>query len=230
MKKLALIFATAATLLVGCSKDDDNNNGGGNGNETVNYLPVKAGNTWTYKLTNLINNNTSNYTLTSTNSTKTINGKNFIEFTSSAGASLSEFYNIEGKSYTQYGNVANFNNLEFNYLAGNNNVGDKWVQTGIAAKVSGYDATLNINYEIINKLATTTVAGKTYNDVLVVKMTFSDLKIMGSVVTFKSQAAEIYIAKNIGKIKQSVNVEVNLPVSGNSFNSTIELTDSKITL
>lgn len=227
MKKLALVFAAAALLFTSCSKDDDN---GGGSSETINYLPLKAGNTWTYKVTNNKTSTSSSYTLTATSNTETYNGKSYTVFTSSVG-SAKEYYNVSGKSYTQYGALSDLGaNIELNYLAGNNNKGDKWSQKGLSAKVSGYDATFTINYEITDKLATTTVNSKTYNDVAVVKLTIADLKIAGAPVAVTTQNIEMQIAKNVGKIKQKLNVVLALPIPDATINTELELTNSNITL
>ena len=228
MKKLAFVFAAAAMLFTSCSKDDDN---GGGSSETINYLPLKAGNTWTYKATNNKTSTSASYTLTATGTTETHNGKTYTVLTSSAGSSAKELYNVTGKSYTQYGALSDLGaNIELNYLAGNNNKGDKWSQTGLSATVSGFAATFSINYEITDKLATTTVNGKTYTDVAVVKLTIADLKISGATVGITSQNIEMQIAKNVGKIKQKLNVVIGLPVPDATINTELELTNSNITL
>jgi hypothetical protein len=126
------------------------------------YLPTSAGSVWTY-------GGTAPYTLTATGVTKTMNGKIYYEMETKQGTSVSKSYALkENGSYTAIGMVPDMGTLEMTILKDNVPVGQSWEQ---ATTTSGIDTKLT--YTIVEKNVTKAVEGKTYNDVIHVKLTYT---------------------------------------------------------
>ncbi|RDC62349.1 hypothetical protein [Adhaeribacter pallidiroseus] len=156
--KLYLIWCLVVGTLVSCDKKDDSDPAPA---VAQDYLPTTAGSIWTY-------GGSSPYTLRSTGVTKTTNNKIYYEMETQQGTSVSKSYVLkENGSYTGIGMVPGMGTLEMTILKDNVPVGQTWEQTTTTSGVG-----TKFTYTVVEKNVTKAVEGKTYNNVIHVKLTY----------------------------------------------------------
>ncbi len=209
MNKIRLYFIWCLVIgaLVSCDKKADSDTTPA---VEQDYQPTTAGSVWTY-------GGTTPYTLTATGVTKTMNGKLYYEMETKQGTSVSKSYVLkENGNYTGIGMVPGMGPLEMTVLKDNVPVGHSWEQ---ATTTSGIDTKLT--YTIVEKNVTKAVEGKTYNDVIHVKLTYGysfegvdfglgedfDLGDLGL-----NLEAHYYFAKGVGLILSDAGTYGQLPL------------------
>jgi hypothetical protein len=204
MKKMLLAFMALSVAMVSCHKDDEDP---APRDTDVSYQPLTVGSTWSYKTKNNISSVESNYTLTATNKDTSINSKSYKVFTRSDAGN--EYYYNTGNAYYQFGSIANITGpTELLYLAADVEAGGSWTETKDVA-IPGLGASnLKVTYTVVEKLASYTVEGKAYSDVIHVKLTLSDITLSGIPVPITSQDLQFYYAAGVGRIKQQVKVTI----------------------
>jgi len=188
MKKLYALFiwCILAGTLASCEKED-NINPDFVLTTAPDYLPTTSGTTWTY-------GGRSPYTCTVTGNTKVINGKTYQEMQNKVGTMEYKSYVIKEKGvYTAISLVTGMANLEIAILKEELPVGSTWEQTGI---VNGLD--VKLKFTITEKDVTKTIEGKTFKNVINVKLagayTYSGIE------TGIDFSTNYYFAKGVGLI------------------------------
>lgn len=203
MKKILVACMAVSVVLVSCSKDEEP--------EPIptddSYQPVTVGSSWSYETEDKVASTKVSYILTASSQDSTINGKSYAVFTRSVGGN--EYYYNTGDDYYQFGGLANITApTELLYLKANVAAGSGWDETK-AVNIPGLgNANLKVSYSVVEKLPTFIVEGKTYTDVIHVKLTMSDVTLSGIPVPVISQDLHFYYAAGIGKIKQQVKLNI----------------------
>ncbi|MFD3001873.1 hypothetical protein ACFS7Z_15980 [Pontibacter toksunensis] len=194
--KLFLIWCLVIGALTSCSKEADPEPAT---TAEQDYLPTTTGSTWNY-------GGDMPYTLTVTGKKEVINGKSFHEMETTQGTTKSKSYLLKEKGvYTGVGMQPGMGNVEITILKEETPVGKPWEQTntinGIVTKM-----TFTIEEKGISK----TVEGKTYKNVIHVKMkstyTFMDLEVDAGVVS------NYYFSKGVGLILSDFGAEGQVPL------------------
>ncbi|MEN7549551.1 hypothetical protein AAG747_16630 [Rapidithrix thailandica] len=211
----SLLFLTLiSTLLVSCSDDDD-------GPQPLvvssdNYLPNSAGSYWKYDATSI-----PDYTLTSTNNVKEIDGKMYREFLRNSNDHTTPSYlRFENGEYWGFADLAamsqsptKIENFKMILLKDNAEVGHQWEHT-FDANSNGMTLKVTYAFEILEKGISKTVKETTFEDVIVLQMK-SSYEAAGQTIPMSTDKQ--YYAKGVGLIK------VESPASG-----TVELEEYKI--
>jgi hypothetical protein len=196
--KQLLIWCLVLGTLVSCHKEDDPEP------EPVSaaaqdYIPTTAKSTWSY-------GGTSPYTLTATGVTKVINGKTYHEMENKQGSTINKSYLLkENGVYTAVGLLPNTETLEIAILKENAPVGQSWEYT---ATQEGVDTKMKLS--IVEKDISKTVEGKTYKNVIQVKMEYSYSFMgidMGVVAT-----SHYFFAKGVGLILSDLGDQGQAPL------------------
>jgi len=200
MKKIYSLFIWCflAGTLVSCEKEENLHP-----NQVIStasdYLPTTAGTTWTY-------GGRSPYTLTVTGNTKVINGKSYHELQNKIGGTTFNAYVINEKGvYTAIGLVSSMANLEVAILKEALPVGSFWEQAGV---VNGIN--VNLKFTIEEKDATKIIAGKTFDNVINVKM--AGIYTYSGIETGISFTNNYYFAKGIGLILTDLGANGKAPL------------------
>lgn len=195
--KLSLIWCLVAGMLISCGKEEDANPASA---AEQDYLPTTTGSTWTY-------GGISPYTATVTGATKVINGKTYREMETQQGSTVNKSYVLKEKGvYTAVGLVAGTGNLEeIAILKAETPVGKPWEQT---ATINGIDTKMTLS--IVEKDISKTVEGKTYNNVINVKMV-SSYSFMGQDLGFTT-TAHYFFAKGVGLILNDLGANGQVPL------------------
>jgi hypothetical protein len=198
MNKLTflMIWCLVVGTLASCSKDEA---------ETApvpgteqDYMPSTAHSTWTY-------GGTSPYTLTATGATKVINGKTYYEMEEKKGTETNKYYLLKDKGvYTVIGMISGTGSLEIPILKEDTPVGKPWEQTGT---INGADT--KMTFVIVEKDVSKTVEGKTYKNVINVKMDMA-FSLMG--VPLGGLTGHFYFSKGVGLILQDFGAGEEAPL------------------
>lgn len=180
--KLYFIWCLLVGALISCDKKED-----ASPQANQDYLPTTAGSTWSY-------GGTMPYTLTATGNTQDINGKSYFEMETKQGTTVNKSYIGKEKSvYTAIGLLPNLGNMEIMVLKEETPIGKPWEQT---TTINGVDTKLT--FTILEKEVTKTVEGKSFNDVIHVRLVTS-FTFMG-VDLGTSLNSDLYFAKGVGLI------------------------------
>ncbi|MBF9252551.1 hypothetical protein I2I11_04530 [Pontibacter sp. 172403-2] len=194
--KFLLIWCLAVGTLMSCGKEDDPEAAPG---AELDYLPTTTGSTWTY-------GGISPYTLTVTGTTSVINGKTYHEMESKQGTSVNKSYVLKEKGvYTAVGMVPAVGSLEIAILKEETPVGEPWEQT---TSINGIDTKMTLT--IVEKNVSKTVEGKTYNNVINVKMETSYI-FMGEDLGV-GLTTHYYFSKGIGLILSDFGANGQVPL------------------
>lgn len=188
-----------------CDKDnsDDNQN-------TVSYQPTTTGSTWQYESENKLTSTETEYTLTATDKDTSVGGKSYNVFTNSGGAN--EYYYSSGNDYYQFGGIAGITgNTELLYLKA---TGSAWDETKTVNIPGLGDASVKLNYTLVETIPSMTVAGTAYTNVLHVKVELSNISVSGLPITVASQDLHFYYAPNVGRIKSQIKLTLTPPLGG----------------
>jgi len=170
---------------------------------TTNYLPLKSGNSWTYKNTPPGTNST----LTVTDKDTTINGRQYMVLSNTGGPN--NYWAKSGNDYYRYAltsQIPGQSGIEELYLKGEVALNTTWnaVQpvnvTGIGM------VNIKQNYKIAELGVSKTVLGKAYNDCAHVR-----LDLVASVPLLGDQnigGGDFYYANGIGLVSYTLNVTV----------------------
>jgi hypothetical protein len=197
MNKLTLlmIWCLVVATLVSCSKDDPAPAPA----TEQDYMPATANSTWSY-------GGTSPYTLTVTGATKVVNGKTYYEMeTKDEDDTTSKSYLLKDNGvYTGIGIVPNTGSLEITILKEKAPVGESWEQT---STLNGVDT--KMKFVIVEKDVSKTVEGKTYKNVINVKMEMT--------FTFMGQdlgglTGNYYFSKGVGLILTDFGTQGQAPL------------------
>lgn len=206
MKKLFPVLFALTVGFVACDKDDDDG-----GSTPANYQPLTAGSTWTYETTTRPANTKTSYTLTATTGDSSINSKTYKIFTNSAGTN--DYYYNNGTEYYQFGGIAGITgNTELLYLKSNLSAGAGWNETKNVTIPGIGNASVKMNYTFVEKMASMSVEGATFNDVLHVKVELSDISVTGMPLPVASQDLHFYYAPGVGRIKSQLKLTINPPI------------------
>jgi hypothetical protein len=206
MKKVIFALLALPLFFASCDKDDDPAPPA-----AANYQPTTIGSTWNYETTTKPANTKTSYTLTATSSDSTINGKTYKVFTNSGGDN--DYYYNNGTDYYQFGGIAGItDNAELLYLKTNVAVGAGWDETKTVAIPGLGDASVKLNYTYFEKVASMTVEGNTYTDVLHIKVALSNITISGFPITITTQDLHFFYAPGVGRIKSQIKLTLTPPL------------------
>lgn len=203
--KTSLVFLALLFIFSSCKKDDapkDNPS-----NET--YVNTNPGSTWTYRQTDIANNNsTSEYTITSTANDTTIDSRKYHVYTYSYGGS--GYLGIEGHEYYQYDSIPITGgvNIQRLYLKDNASKDDTWKQDFNLQiqELQGATIQLTVQNKVVEKGITKTVNGKEYSNVYHVSTSLSSSAIPSTAL---ASTIDSYYAPGYGLIENTTQVELN---------------------
>lgn len=154
--KLVIIWCLLLGAFSSCSDKDDPEPEAA---AELDYMPTTQGSTWTY-------GGSTPYTNTVTGKTKTINGKTFYEVETVEGSETRYSYvHKEDGVYTADGMEEAFAGVALVFLKDKAPVGESWTET---VSMDGF--TTKMTFSIEAKDITKTVEGKTYQNVIHVRM------------------------------------------------------------
>lgn len=187
------------------------------------FMPTTAGSTWNYNTRSYAPiPGTGSYVLTATSKDTVINTRTYRVFTNSNTGS--EYYNQTGTDYYQFGDLAALNQrLELLYLK-DVAAGTSWTDTktitltGIPAPVS-----IPVNYQVTEAGISYVANGKTYTDVIHVKVTFGTISVSGFPITPVTDL-NFYYARGVGRIYSRSKVAISVPLAGININTDDEVT------
>lgn len=215
MKKILSIALLAGVLISSCKDDDDPVPPA----TTANFQPTTAGSTWTYEFKNTTTpSQNHNFTLTATSKDTTVGTKTYKVFTRTDGEN--EYYYASGADYYQFGGIAGITDrTELLYFKSNVEAPNGWDETKSVVIPGLGTASVKMSYTIVEKLASFSVEGKSYANVVHVKVDLSNISVSGFPVPVASQDLHFYYADGVGRIKSQI--KINIPAAGlNSDNET----------
>ena len=161
-----------------------------------NYSPLTPGTNWTYKYTEGTASGT--FKLTVTNRDTVINSKTYKVLTGSDGSTT--FITKVNNDYyrTTSFQAIGVNNFEELYLKDNKAVNDTWTGTA-AINYSGASIAANLTYTIKEKGVTRTVSGKSYDNVIHVRLDIS-------LLSFAVGGGDFYYQEGVGLIDDTISV------------------------
>jgi hypothetical protein len=189
MVKLKTIvgWMSVLMLLTSCSKNSDS--------PEPNYSPTTAGSSWTYTTGSNL------FTITATNRDTVAGGKTYRILANNNGPN--NYVAKDSGDYYRYGAIAAIgaNGIEELYLKDNLDVNGTW-SSSQAVNVPGYPPlTAKLTYTIKAKGTTRVVSGKTYNNVIQVRLDISILSV-------SLGGGDFYYADGIGLIENNVAIAV----------------------
>ncbi|HMP91580.1 MAG TPA: hypothetical protein PKD90_01825 [Phnomibacter sp.] len=212
MFRSTMLSIALLALLTACKKNKTEE-----GTSATNFLPNKAGSTWTYQVKE--GTTTTNYTLTATNRDSTVNANSYRVFTRSTGGP-NEYYRVSGTDYFQFAVFEGLGQpLELLYLKAGLNQGATWEETKNLT-LSGVPLNVRFAYTVAEKGINYTVAGKVYN-----KVTRINVQLSAPGVPIASQDINYYYADEVGRIYSKILLVVPLAsINTNIENSLINYT------
>lgn|SRR5690348_16812368 len=222
--KTSLVFFALLFIFSSCKKDNapkDNPS-----NET--YVNTNAGSTWTYRQTDMADNNsTSDYTITSTANDTTIDSRKYHVYTYSYGGS--RYLGMEGHDYYQYDSIPITGgvNIQRLYLKDNAAKDDTWKQDFNLQiqELQGATIQLTVQNKVVEKGITKTVNGKDYSNVYHVSTSLSSSAIPSTAL---ASTIDSYYAPGYGLIENTTQVELNYLGLVKEVNFKTELTSTDL--
>jgi len=222
--KTSLVFFALLFIFSSCKKDNapkDNPS-----NET--YVNTNAGSTWTYRQTDMADNNsTSDYTITSTANDTTIDSRKYHVYTYSYGGS--RYLGMEGHDYYQYDSIPITGgvNIQRLYLKDNAAKDDTWKQDFNLQiqELQGATIQLTVQNKVVEKGITKTVNGKDYSNVYHVSTSLSSSAIPSTAL---ASTIDSYYAPGYGLIENTTQVELNYLGFVKEVNFKTELTSADL--
>lgn len=207
--KTKLLFPFLAVLIfASCEKKDDETKPT---TEAKAYINTNAGSSWTYHETNSsgVNPVHSDYTLVSSSSDTSINGRTYHVYNYSYGGS--QYLNKSGNDYYQYDSIPGLDQvIERLYLKDNASTGTSWKQD---LNVSIPSSPLPIPVTLTNKIAekglSKDINGTTYTNVIHVT---SSISINSALIpaTALQSSIDSYYAENYGLIENTTQISIDL--------------------
>ena len=194
VSKCCSALLIAIVFFTGCSKDDS----AGGSTAAADFGPLTANSTWTYQ-----NNPGSSFTVTATNRDTVALGKTYRVLLNSSGSNL--YLGKSGSAYYRFGSIGDLGlpAVEELYLKDDQPVNATWQMTqAFTAPGIPLPLTANLNYSLKEKGATRMVSGKTFNNVIKVRL---DLSIVG---LGSIGGGDFYYAEGVGLIENTINVNV----------------------
>jgi hypothetical protein len=199
MNKLKLLFFWCLLLgtFVSCGDKDDDPQPASTAEQ--DYIPTTKGSNWTY-------GGVRPYSYRVTGGTKVIDGLTYVELETTAGSETAKSYLIKDKGvYTTIGFVPNSGDIKIAILKEETPVGKPWEQKNV---INGVET--KMTFTIVEKDVTKTVEGKTYKNVINVKMvttyTFMGVDFDTAITT------NYYFAKGVGLILTDVESYGQIPL------------------
>ncbi|MDB5230683.1 MAG: hypothetical protein JWN76_1488 [Chitinophagaceae bacterium] len=190
MKKITMALI-AVSLFTACKKHSSTT-------VETDFLPLTTGNNWTYQIAGA-----NSFTLTITNKDTVINGRNYKVATNTAGSNVYQIKN--GTDYYRFSAMPGLapNGIEELYLK-EGTVNGAWSNT-VAVNVPGMgNINVTLKYSIAETGISKTVLGKTYNDVIHVKLDVSTTV----VINLNLGSGDFYYSKGVGMINSFVTITV----------------------
>ena len=162
----------------------------------LDFSPLTAGSTWTYQ-----NTPGTPFTLTATNRDTVAAGKTYRVLTSTGG--VNNYRGKSGNDYYRFGAfaVAGLNGVEELYLKDNQEVNGTWsASQNITVPNIPFPLTGILTYTIKSKGSTRTVAGKSFSNVIYVRLDIS-ISGLGSI-----GGGDFYYAEGVGLIESTLNI------------------------
>lgn len=222
--KTSLIFFALLFIFSSCKKDNAPKDNPSN----ENYVNTNAGSTWTYRQTDMADNNsTSDYTITSTANDTTIDSRKYHVYTYSYGGS--KYLGIEGHDYYQYDSIPITGgvNIQRLYLKDNAAKDDTWKQDFNLQiqELQGATIQLTVQNKVVEKGITKTVNGKDYSNVYHVSTSLSSSAIPSTAL---ASTIDSYYAPGYGLIENTTQVELNYLGLVKEVNFKTELTSTDL--
>jgi hypothetical protein len=189
-KNLYLLITCFSFLFTECQKNSDT--------PAQDYSPLGAGSTWTYTSSSGASNK-----LTATNKDTVAGSHTYRVLTNSNGPNT--YLGKSGSEYYRFGSLSSLgiNNVEELYLKDNQDVNATW-KLDQAFNYPGIPIplTATLNYTIKSKGGTRTVSGKTFNNVIQVRLDIS-ITGLGSI-----GGGDFYYASGVGMIENTISINV----------------------
>ncbi|GHA80897.1 hypothetical protein [Pontibacter akesuensis] len=202
MNKLNLLLLWCLLLgaIVSCGdKDEDPEPIPTEATAALDYLPATKGSTWTY-------GGARPYSYTATGATKDFDGKTYKELQTTSGTEKTKSYLLKEKGvYTTIGFMPGSRNIKIAILKEETPVGKPWEQTYTFNAVE-----TKMTFTIEEKDITKTVEGKTFKDVIHVKLvsTYSYLDMDFN----NTHTSHYYFAKGVGLILSDLQEVGQIPL------------------
>lgn len=194
--KTLLILCLLLGTFVSCSKETDPKPAS---TAEQDYLPTSAGSTWTY-------GGITPYTLTVTGKREVINGRTFHEMETTQGTTKNRSLLLKEKGvYTGIGFQPGMGNVEIAILKEETPVGKPWEQTNT---INGIET--KMTFSIVEKGVSKTVEGKTFKNVINVKMETA-VVFMGVEID-SGVSANYYFSKGVGLILSDFGARGQVPL------------------
>lgn len=199
--KLVIIWCLFLGAFSSCSDKDDPEPGA---SAELDYQPTTQGSTWSY-------GGSSPYTVNATGKTKEVSGKIFYEMETKEGDAtrLSYVHKANGV-YTVEGMEEAFAGVALVFLKDNAPVGDTWTET---VAMDGIETKMTFSIEA--KDITKTVEGKTYQNVIHVRMNTAVVW-MGMEIDM-GVPMDYFWAKGVGLILTNAGDHGNYPLKSHSI-------------
>jgi len=199
-------------LFTQCKKDDTTTPT----NPTSNYSPLTVGSNWTYNYSDGSSSGT--VKLTVTDKDTTINNKTYKVLSSSDNSGNNYLAKIDS-NYYRFSTFPAIGSFEELYLKDNRPVGSTW-QNSVPFTLPGSPAplTADLIYTVKETGASHTVNGKSYNDVI-------HIKVDVTVLTINFGGGDFFYAKDVGMIESSISLN---PPGLAPYQSTEQLVSSEI--
>ncbi|WP_018478779.1 hypothetical protein [Pontibacter roseus] len=187
--KFLLLWCFMLGAIVSCGDKEDDPEP--DATFSLDYLPTTKGNTWNY-------GGIRPYSFTATGGTKDFDGQTYHELETKAGNETAKSYLHKDKGvYTTIGFVPNSGSVKIVVLKEESAIGKPWEQTNT---INGVQTKMSSTIEA--KGITKTVEGKTYKDVIHVKMV-TTYSFMG--IDFDQKITSHYFfAKGVGLILSDI--------------------------
>jgi len=189
----SLLIASTLFLFTQCKKDDSSPTP----TTSANYSPLTVGTTWTYTYTEDTTVNT--YDVTVTDKDTSVNGRTYKVLAGSNN--MGNTYEAkEDSNYYRFSSFAGIGSIEELYLKDNRPINSPWtVNATFTYPGTPLPLTANLTYNITEKGISHDVNGKTYKDVIHVKV---DISVISNAIG----TADFYYANGIGLIDNMINL------------------------
>jgi hypothetical protein len=223
MKKAFFYLFQLVFVLISCSKKD---------NAIIpieppliRFMTMTPNSSWDYETIDNNTSTTSAYTLTSTSKDSTISSKVYHVYTNSSNSS-SEYYNITDINYYSFKELpatSGGGKFEILYLKDAALVGTTWSQP-FSTVISSVPVSGIVNSKILELLASKTVSGNTYSNVIHVQTSLTIDGLPASI--FTANSIDSYYAPKLGLIENTTSI--NSSTIGINVNTVTTLKKSNI--
>jgi len=205
MKTKILILCLSVLIFSSCQKKDDETSPT---TEATTYINTNAGSSWTYHETNSsgINPVNSDYTLVSSSSDTSINGRTYHVYNYSYGGS--QYLNKSGSEYYQYDSIPGLDQvIERLYLKDNASEGTSWKQDlSVSIPSSPLPLPVTITNKIAEKGLSKDINGTTYTNVIHVTSSITSSLIPA---TSLQSSIDSYYAEKYGLIENTTKISID---------------------